>query len=83
VVLIREVHSYIVHTVFHHPKLLIIFLPLTRGGGTIVGLLVELARPAGRGGDNFLASQGLRAQFNGGEKSGSNNDEESVVWQGR
>ena len=30
------------------------------------------------GGDNFLASQGLRAQFNGGEKSGSNNDEESV-----
>lgn len=53
------------------------FLPLTRGGGTIVGLLVELDQLEG-GGDNFLASQGLRAQFNGGEKSGSNNDEESV-----
>lgn len=58
-VLIREVQSYIVHTVFHHFKLLNKFLPLTRGGGTIVGLLVEVASPAGRGGNNFLASQGL------------------------
>lgn len=82
-VLIRKVHSYIVHTVFHHPQLLNkLFTTHTwrrynrwAAGGT---------RPAGRGGDNFLASQGLRAQFNGGEKSGSNNDEESgVVWQGR
>lgn len=48
-VLIREVQAYIVHTVFHHFKLLNSFLPLTRGGGTIVGLLVEVVQLEGEG----------------------------------